>query len=426
MARIRPFRATIYDTSVRPDLADVVAPPYDVIGPELQDELYRRDPFNIVRIILGKDEGTDRYQRASEYLRDWKARGVLTVVPQPAVYVYRQQFEHEGRRVQRGGFVALLRLDGATRVHPHEVTYDEAKNDRLSLLRTCRANFSQIYTLYRDAGHGVARLLDESKSGDPLLQVTDQAGISHTVWEVTGAEALARLEEAMLDKEIFIADGHHRFEVANMYAAEMSRDADEAAPYRYTPVLFVDSGDPGLVILPVHRVISGGCDQEKLLRDLDPFFDIRGLAQLDAAGLPPLLEWMEAAEAGQHRFGLISSEGIFELALQPGLDLEAALPAGQSAPWRELDAAILHELGVKRCLGEEVRDMRRITYVTDAAQALELVRSEKGAAAFLVRATNVRQIEAVALAGEKMPPKSSYFHPKPLSGILNYDHETGL
>ncbi|MHB8779860.1 MAG: DUF1015 domain-containing protein [Candidatus Geothermincolia bacterium] len=426
MASIRPFRATIYDTSVRPDLADVLAPPYDVIGPELQDELYRRDPLNIVRIILGKDDGADRYQRASEYLRDWKARGVLTVTPQPAAYVYRQEFEHEGRRVQRGGFVALLRLDGATRVHPHEVTYDEAKNDRLSLLRACRANFSQIYTLYRDAGHGVARLLDESKSGAPLLQVTDGDGIAHTVWEVTGTEELAQLEAAMLDKEIFIADGHHRFEVANMYAAEMGRGGDADAPYRYTPVLFVDSGDPGLVILPVHRVISGGCDEEMLLRNLAPFFDIRGRAHLDAAGLPPLLEWMEAVEAGRHRFGLITSQGIFRLTLQPDLDLAAVLPAGQSTHWRELDAAILHELGVKRCLGEDVRDMRRITYVTDAAQALELVRSEKGAVAFIMRATNVRQIEAVALAGEKMPPKSSYFHPKPLSGLLNYDHETGL
>lgn len=438
MAQILPFRGTMYDAGSGLDLNAVLAPPYDIIGPALQEVLYARSPFNIVRLILGyiRDEDSEmdnRYTRAADDLADWKSRGVLKAAAQPAIYLYDQQFAIAGEKRFRRGFIALLKLEdfGAKVVHPHEVTYAEPRADRLSLLRACHANFSQIFALYSDEGREVETALSKAANATPLADFVDEDGIRHVLWNVEEKDALQEAVRLMSTKQIFIADGHHRYETALLHMREMraGNGPEEDASYDFVPAFFVSLQNPGLVILPVHRVLPGGChgvrEPAKLLEEhLDI---VRTSESLDEKALGDLTQWVGEAGASEHRFGMVTPQGLFSVGIRNEEELSGLIDTGHSESWRSLDVSVIQELGIKRCLSaEEMAREGSIEYLTSALDALREVAIGRARLAFLLRPTTVKDIERIALNGEKMPPKSSYFHPKPLSGMVIYDHATGL
>ena len=438
MAQILPFRGTMYDTASGLDLNAVLAPPYDVIRPALQDELYARSPYNIVRLILGytrdEDSETDnRYTRAAADFAEWKNQGILKAATRSAIYLYDQEFELEGVKRIRRGFIALLKLEdfSAQGVHPHEVTYAEPRADRLSLLRACRANFSQIFGLYSDAGRDVETVLSNAASAQPLGDFEDEDGIRHVLWAVEDEEALREAARLMSSKQIVIADGHHRYETALFHRREMraGNGPEGDAPYDFVPTFFVSSQNPGLVILPVHRVLPEGCQGgQEPANLLEEHLDIVRMSEsLEELALDRLTRWIGEASPDEHRFGMVTPQGLFSVSIRNEAELGILIDTEHSETWKRLDVSVIQELGIKRCLSlEEVAREGSIKYLTSASDALREVAGGRARLAFLLRPTTVEDIETVALNGEKMPPKSSYFHPKPLSGMVIYDHETGL
>ncbi len=436
MAQILPFKGTLYDAAT--GFNSVLAPPYDIIGSTLQDELYERSPFNIVRLILGymRDSDTpqdNRYTRAAADFSDWKEQGILLSDVSPAIYLYDQEFELEGERQTRRGFIALLRLEdfSAKGVHPHEVTYAEPRADRLSLLRACRAYFSQVFALYSDEERQVEAALWDAAETASLADFVDDTGVRNILRKVDDPDALQTAARLMAGKELFIADGHHRYETALIYQREMRSGGGPAgdAPYDFVPTFFVSAQNPGLVILPVHRVIPGACcPPDEAQSSLEADLAVERLTELPAEEpLEELIRWMNASEPGDHRFGLITPQGLFSLHVKDEGALAALIDAGHSEAWAKLDVSVIQELGIRRCLTpDELAREGSIKYMTDAGAAMQEVLAGRACLAFLVRPTTVDDIENIALRGEKMPPKSSYFHPKPLSGIVIYDHTTGL
>ncbi len=438
MADILPFKGTLYDASPELPPSSVLAPPYDVIDSSLQEHLYDLSPYNIVRLILGRtgkdDSPSDnRYTRAADLFERWKETGILRHADVPAIYLYEQEFEVAGTRRTRRGFISLLRLEdfSAKGVHPHEVTYAEPREDRMALLKACRAYFSQIFALYGDESRAVEAVLWEAADEGTLVDFVDAEGIRQTLRSVSDPQALAEAARLMADKQLFIADGHHRYETALLYMREMraGNGPEGDAPYDFVPTFFVSAQNPGLVILPVHRVLPGKCDAASSpAESLGEQFILEKLAD----GLPPealsdLTRWMDAALPGEHRFGMITAGGLFSMQLRAETDLNRLIDEGHSDAWRRLDVSIIQELAIRRCLSQEqmVRE-GSIKYMTDASRAMAEVAEGRAWLAFLLQPTTVAEIEAIALQGEKMPPKSSYFHPKPLSGIVTYDHTTGF
>ncbi len=416
----------------------MLAPPYDVIDPSLQERLYELSPYNIVRLIFGQTSSQDspadnRYTRAAEYFQRWKDAGILQHADVPSIYLYDQEFELAGIKRTRRGFISLLRLEDFSEkgVHPHEVTYAEPREDRLALLRACRAYFSQIFALYGDESRSVESVLWGAADEVALVDFVDAGGIRHTLRSVSDAGALAEAARLMAARQLFIADGHHRYETALHYQREMraGKGPEGDAPYDFVPTFFVSAQNPGLVILPVHRVLPGKCESAGEPREsLGEAFIVEKIGEAHVPeSLDELTGWMDQATEGEHRFGMITTGGLYSLRLRGEAELDRLMDEEHSEAWRRLDVSIIQELAIKRCLSpEQIVREGSIKYITDATGAMDEVAGGRAWLAFLVRPTTVAEIEGIALRGEKMPPKSSYFHPKPLSGIVIYDHATGL
>ena len=266
MPDIQAFRGIRYDLGHVGSLSDVVAPPYDVIGPDLLDELYKKHPCNCVRLILnrrepGDDEANNRYTRAKRFLRNWQSEGVLFREADPAVYVYHQQFTSEGQTYTRRGFMARVRLErfGQGMVFPHEETMSGPKMDRLMLTAVCQANLSQIFGLYPDPDAEAQNLLELAIAERTPLEATDHLGIVHRLWPVTDVEVISALATAMAPKPIFIADGHHRYETACDYRDQIYDSGQLTAdhPANFVLMMCLAMDDPGLLVVPTHRLFRG-------------------------------------------------------------------------------------------------------------------------------------------------------------------------
>jgi len=424
MAEVLSFRGLLYNLS-KVDIEEVVAPPYDVISPEEQERLYNKHPYNVVRLILGKETPQDtpsdnRYTRARACLEEWLRKGVLVVDEQDRFYLYRQEFTALGRQWKRTALFARVRLVDFSQgvVLPHERTLSGPKEDRLKLLRECRVNFSPIFGLFPDEGN-VYSLLEGKPQGSPLCRFRDEAGVVHEFWPLD-PEASMGLEDAFRDVSILIADGHHRYETALQYMKERARanpchTGEE--PYNFTLMALVSMADPGLLILPTHRVLRGELPFSllELDRRLEGYFERVGVFK----SLESLLEALERAEP--HTFGLhMPGRDFLLVSLKKGVDLDREL-AHLPSPMRVLDVIILHELLVERVLGisqEEVRDKGRLGYYKDARKALVDIKKGEGSLAMFLRAPTVGEIWKVAQAGETMPQKSTYFYPKLITGLV--------
>ena len=440
MPEVRPFRALRFDRSVVGDPGLVVAPPYDVIGPDLRATLEARHPANIVRLDLPVeatgDEPEDRYRRAARTLAAWRSDGTLRKDPHPSVYVYEQAFVVPGTDVERTqrGFFARLRLEPfgpESGVLPHERTLAGPREDRYKLLRATGVNTSPVVALFEDGSGVTAKRLATAAAGPPDLEAIDDDGVRHRLWAVpadgegVSAETAAGLMSSAAAHPVTIADGHHRYETALQYRDErrMSRSCEEDPAFDYLLTLFLEwTGEP-LTVLPTHRLLRGiGEDGvARLIDGLPELFEVERLGSAET--LVRRFEGAGLAEGGHGRFGLWTRQGGAFLTARRDA-FEPYLPPGGSA-LRALDVTLLG-VALDRLAGIDADAVRSgaIDYTKSVAEAITAVRAWAGVdAAFLLEGTPVASISAVAQAGDVMPQKSTYFYPKALSGLVINPHE---
>jgi uncharacterized protein (DUF1015 family) len=445
MAEILPFRALHYDHRKIPDLGAVVTQPYDKISPPMQARYYGLSPYNLVRIIRGRtlpEDGPEDnvYVRAARDFQSWIESGVLVSEHEPAIYPYYQEYEvpgQRGRRKERRGFIALLRLEdySARVVHRHEETLSGPKADRLQLLKATRAHYGQIFMLYSDPGGAIENLLATPAAEPPWEQVTDEYGTRHTAWRAADPKIIAEVTAAMGDKRLVIADGHHRYETALAYrnfCREMGRQDGRA---EYVMMTFVRMETDGLTILPTHRLVHSmaNFDWAKFGGAARAIFDWEEVA---VQGPPsewtaPFLARLMAVGRERPSMGAYAGPGkLVLLRLRQDFDLDGAL-ADLAPTLRRLDIILLHRLVLERLLGidgQAVREEKNLSYFREAALACEGVDKGAGQIAFLLNPTPVEAVYENALADCPMPQKSTDFYPKLLSGLTNYwlDNPAGL
>jgi uncharacterized protein (DUF1015 family) len=412
MADAQPIQTLRYNPEVAGPLEDLIAPPYDVIDDELRAQLVARSPHNVVEIDL-----PESYDGAAETLAEWRERGVLTQEDEPAIWVLRQDYTApDGSTRTRRGFFARVRVEdyGAGRIRPHERTHPGPKEDRLRLTRATRANLSPIFSLFPDASGAATEMLAHATSGDPFAQVTDHEGTRNTLWRVSDPESIAALQAALADAELLIADGHHRYETARAYADELGGEGD----HRYVLMFLVSLDDPGLLVFPTHRMLTGlKDDSEKQLAIRDVARRDFEIEQLDDAR-----ELEPPADGDRVAFGYMDSflKRPVRLTLKDQSIADEALP-GMPEPYRRLDTAVLEALVLRGALGmseDDISHLRGLDYSKNLDDAIERVESGAADAGFFMRATPVEQVREVAAAGESMPPKSTYFFPKVPTGLV--------
>jgi uncharacterized protein (DUF1015 family) len=407
MAEVLPFRALHYDRDRVGGLQPVVAPPYDVIDDAQRAELLDRSPHNVVEIDLPK--GDDPYAHAAAVFEQWQRDGILVRDEEPALWALEQDYTGpDGRRRTRHGFFARVKVEdyGAGRIRPHERTHPGPKEDRLRLTRATHANLSPIFSLYDDPAGAAWAALAPHLQAEPWAEVTDEDGTTHRLWRVGDAAAGEAVSAALADKELLIADGHHRYETARVHHAEGGAG--------HVLMCLVALQDPGLTVFPTHRLLTGldGERREALRATLDRDFEV---AEVAAGELEPTGD-------GPVRMGYLDSHHRRPLMLtlrDPSI-AATALP-DKPEPYRALDTAVLEALVLQGALGmseDDISHLHGLDYARDTAQARERVESGAAEAAFFMRGTPVAQVRDVAAAGESMPPKSTYFFPKVLTGMV--------
>ncbi|HJU05617.1 MAG TPA: DUF1015 domain-containing protein [Nitrospiraceae bacterium] len=439
MANVIPFRGVLYDPAVVSDVAKVVAPPYDIIDAEYQQALHARHPNNIIRLELGLDQPTDgpsdnRYTRAADLLRQWVQSGALRRDAEPAVYVYTIEYRapsDTGKIATKvlKGFLSRVELEefGTGRIFPHENTRSAAKADRLELLKACRSNFSPIFSLFSDPDGSVMRLLEKSLDTEkPRIDFQDDAGFRQRLWAITDRAVLDEINRAMKPKPLFIADGHHRYETALAYR-RMKREeggrppngpVGTLRPYDQVLMLFASLEDPGLTVLPTHRVLTTPVppihDITQQLRDAFEIEEVPFEASSEGEARMRFLTSLRRNGESGPAFGLIL-RGLNRYLL---LALRASHRPTQDVSERDrLDVSIL-QARVIPVLCPSATDQEAIVYTKDDDEAIDLVRKNTAQASLLLNPTKVSEVRAVASSGGRMPHKSTYFFPKPLTGLV--------
>ncbi len=418
--RVEPFRALLYNRERISNLSDVVAPPYDLIGVDRQNELYNRSPYNIVRLELGRE--ADRYTASAATLAKWRADDILRVAPRPAIYLYTQLFEVGGRRLRRDGFVARVRLENFShgRILPHEKTFPAAKADRLKLLTALNTNVSSIFGLYSGEYAELDALIANAATRAPLAEVVDDLGIENQLRAIEAPEEIAMVRNALESSLILIADGHHRYETAlNFREIRRVVEGDTGAlhAYDYTMMTLVGCDSPGLVILPTHRVVkhldaNALASFESLARKV---FEVEEFEDRDRMR-------SELARRGRGALGvaLRGAQKMWLLRLRDRHALETALPQ-TPAEVRELDVSILHAMVFDRIFGVKSAAIKaggNLEYTIDADGALEAVSSGRADGAFLMNPPSIEDVQRVSDSGATMPEKSTYFYPKLITGLF--------
>ena len=427
MADIRPFRALRFNLE-QVSASQVVTQPYDKITPAMQEKYYAASAYNLVRIILGRPESGDNtlknvYTRAAGYGRKWRAEGVLRQDSTPSIYVYSQTFTApSGSSFERRGFIALGRVEdySAKVVFRHEQTLSKPKADRLDLLRATRVHYEQLFLLYEDSGE-IASLLRTSES--PVIDVADEYGVAHRVWQIPDQSVIASVQKAMRDKKLVIADGHHRYETALNYRNECraSGKAGPDAPHEFVMMTFVNMNDPGLLVLPTHRVVHSleSFSAEEFQTSCQEFFEVENIdPAIDAPRATSLLR-----ERGRAGTALVAVAPSYAWLLHSPKPSGAKFLGGLSAGQRSLDVVQLHKCllgGVLKLSEESIRNQQNLSYLRDAAEAIAQVRKGEANLAFLMNPCPVQKVRDIAFAGEVMPQKSTDFYPKLLSGLTAY------
>ncbi len=444
MPDIQAFRGLRYDLGHVGDLSNVVAPPYDVIPPEMQAELYDKHPANVVRLILnreepGDDEVANKYTRAAKFLGSWRREGVLFEEADSAIYVYHQVFTEGGVTYTRRGFMARVRLErfGEGKIFPHEETHSGPKADRLKLFTACKANLSQIFGIYPDPESAAQEILERAIVGQNPVQATDHLGVVHQIWPVTDVEVATKVNQVMGPKPAFIADGHHRYETACNYRDQVASELggiDPNHPANFVLMMCVSMSDPGMIVLPTHR----------LFRDVPPMTAEELIAKLgdhfacEAAGQGADIAtdvWEQVAMEGEQGTIALFTQKDDRWTLvritDQGRQRMAQIAAEHSDAWQGLGVSILHRLIVADLLDlAELPSPKYVRAIDEVVAGLQqgdaAGRDNTGQIsaggqfelAALVMPATLEHIQLISEANERMPAKSTYFYPKLLCGLV--------
>jgi uncharacterized protein (DUF1015 family) len=413
MAEIQPLKALHYDPARTGGLQDVVSPPYDVIDAEQRAGLLSRSPYNVVEIDL--PQGEDPYNDAARTLDAWREDGTVVRDEDPAIWVLEQDYTGpDGRQRTRTGFLSRVRVTpyGPGTIRPHERTHPGPREDRLKLTRATKANLSPIFSLYSDA-QGTARdtLKRATEAEAPYAETTDDDGTVNRLWRITDAETIETLKQALAPAELLIADGHHRYETARVYADEVGGEG----AHRYVLMCLVALEDPGLTVFPTHRLVNNLTpdQQEQLASIIKRDFEIERLPDEQQLA-PPANEALKIGYIDSH------FRQPFMLTLKDTKAADDAL-VDHAEPYRRLDTAVLEALILKGALSmtdERIDHLDGLGYARDFEQALAKIQDGTYDAAFFMAPTSVQRIQAVAESGENMPPKSTYFYPKVPTGLV--------
>jgi uncharacterized protein (DUF1015 family) len=429
MPDFRPFLGVRYDVAQVGALSDVVAPPYDVIDPTLQGRLYEASPYNIVRLELNRAEANDSdtanpYTRAAAFLRAWMRQGVLRTEDHPSLYLCAQTFQVEGRAHTRKGFLARVRLEpfGQGRIFPHEQTLAGPKADRLALYQTTGFNLSPIFGLYPDTSGEVLRSVEAGLRDKAPLEAIDHLGVVNRLWVVTDPSTHTKVQGLMAHRPIFIADGHHRYETGLRYRdmlAEAGQLESPDDPANFCLMMLVGMSDPGLLILPTHRLVSGfpGLTSLELTRRLEPEFEIRHVGPGHEGGRAAWKAIEHGGEQDLLGFGTVADGQWILARLRSDLAMDR-LASTHGADWRALGVSVLHVLALDHLVATAADTQRTFRYVHLLGEVLEDVAARGCDVACLVPPARMEHVEAIASNLETMPPKSTYFYPKLLSGLV--------
>lgn len=427
MADIRAFRGYRYDPGRAGAFSDVIAPPYDVIDEALQQKLYDQSPYNIIRLILGKQSAEDtesdnRYTRAGRTAREWVQEDVLTQDTAASIYVHHQELEWEGQRYVRKGFMARTRLEpfGEGCVYPHEETMPGPKADRLKLIQATRMNLSPIFGMYPDEENEIQQILDEHLGQRLPIEATDHLGVVNRLWPVSDQQIISRIQGLMGNKPVFIADGHHRYETGLKYLEEQRKAgaiANEEAPACFTLMMLVGMSDPGLIIHPTHRLFSGfpAIGSEELCGILSNHFEVDVIGKGESGGRET---WdLIQADGGQDVLGFgCTGDQTWVLARLKDREKMRELAPEHSAAWCGLTVSVLQVLVIDHLLSQKYDSPYKCEYVHTLN---EVFSADSGISlAALVPHATMEHVQEIARSLEKMPPKSTYFYPKLPSGLV--------
>lgn len=418
MPALKPFAAVFYNKEKVENLGDVFCPPYDVISPEQQEAYYKQDPYNFIRLELPRETPKDndrdnRYTRARKTYEEWLKKGTLKQDEAPCVYFYKQDYKYQGRKYTRMGFLGLLNIseDAGVRILPHEHTYAAARSDRLALWSALKVNLSPIFVGYADKAGKIERIfLKELASSKPYLEVADQDKVKHTIWRLENPDSIQGIINVIDGQNLFICDGHHRFEVAGQMRREALKKGKKTTgeeSYNYVMTYFTNMDSKDLQIFPLHRIVKKFPISVNLL---EQYFRIDKVKTK--------VDWLILlARAGQneHAFGLYNKQGMFLLRLKNKMLIDKMVKEG-SKDYRSLDAAILKAFILDQ-VGVADED---IVYSKDPDEVLQAVNEASAEAGFILNPVQVAQLRAIALNDERMPPKTTYFYPKVLSGLTIY------
>ena len=431
MAIIKPFKGLRYNQDIIKDISSVVTPPYDVISPQEQERYYHLHPNNIIRLDFGKDlpgdtEKVNKYTRAAEFLNNWEKSGILKQEDSPAIYIYDQECLSENMRIVRRGFIALVKLEPFENgyIYPHEQTLPGPKEDRLKLTKSCQANLSSIFALFPDEDNEVDNYLSGITPKKPDIDFTDNSGVKNKLWVIKETNVINNLVNFMKEKHLFIADGHHRYETSLAYKEQMRKENGRLSgdlPLDYVMMVCVSMNNPGLQILPAHRLVRNIKDYnfDWILKSLRASFTVELIGKACRVE-----EFMSRLNNGaeNHTFVMyVGKEDAYYKLLLNNEKLLDTVFANDHPEWRHLDAGILHSIIIHKILGIHSTDVTLkdyVKYIKEESEAISLVKAGQYQLAFFLRPTRIEQVREIAMARKVMPPKSTYFYPKLVTGIV--------
>ncbi len=442
MADVQPFCGLRYNVELIKDVTAVISPPYDIISAEEQKAYHQQSPYNVIRLEAGEEFPADstqdnKYTRAANTLESWLKEGVLIREPAPAFYVFQHRFAQETGIKERWGLTARVRIarQGSNAARPHESVMEDRIVDRLKLLRVARANFSPIMAIIDHSRDNFTKLLTETAKAGPDLTAMDHEGVTHNMWVIRDEKSIAKITSWCAKKSIYIADGHHRYETAAAY----ERDKKAADPYwsgeepfNFVMMTLIGGNDPGLIALPTHRLVklpddAAAAPMASLKENLDRLFHIEEVEPSGGNRTEAVKAWLRIlAKRGRRRaaFGIygLAKDHLYVMHPRRRAKLQTLMPRERSREWKSLDVSMLHWLVLRQMLGVDTpqKEGTCLQYTRDGVEATEKVDAGQCQLAFLMNPIAIPRILAVADAGERMPPKSTYFHPKLPTGLVMY------
>lgn len=403
MATVKGFRGIRYNPEKIENFSDVLAPPYDVINSKEQEELYNKNPYNVIRLILAKGEDDSKYQEAAQTFRSWIENDTLTHDEEPSIYPYYQEFEESGKKLTRKGFLAAVKIEdfSTKKILPHEKTFPKHKRDRLKLNTACKANMSPVFSVYSDPETTIEKLLDEKLTRAPIFDITNEDGVRNRLWKISDPDTISFIGNHLKDKSLLIADGHHRYETAIEYRniqRELNGGVSGDKPYEYVMMFLSNAEDEGLIINPTHRVIKnmGNLDIASFLNKLSQDFNIEKMPYKDGI-----------SDIGYEEFAILTKDTEFVY--------RASLKAINTESPNRLAVTLLHNNVFNKIIDENSAGILYSKFLSEAAR---LVQSEEYEIAFILPELRAGDIFDVVLTGDRMPQKTTYFYPKILSGLV--------